>query len=49
MDAVSTTRDALDRLAATGYPLVISDIYMDDRTGIDVLAGREEDEIRIAP
>jgi DNA-binding NtrC family response regulator len=38
VDAVSTTRDALDRLAASGYPLVITDIYVDDRTGLDVLA-----------
>ena len=38
VDAVSNTRDALDRLAANGYPLVISDIYIDDRTGLDVLA-----------
>jgi DNA-binding NtrC family response regulator len=38
VDAVSTTRDALDHLAASGYPLVISDIYIDDGTGLDVLA-----------
>lgn len=37
VEAVSNTRDAIDRLARTTYPLVISDIYIDDRTGIDVL------------
>ncbi len=38
VEAVSSTRDALERLNANGYPLVISDIYIDDRTGLDVLA-----------
>jgi DNA-binding NtrC family response regulator len=37
VDAVSSTREALDRLAAQMYPIVISDIYLDERTGIDVL------------
>lgn len=37
VEAVSNTRDALQRLSAAPYPLVISDIYIDDRTGIDVL------------
>ncbi len=37
VEAVSNTRDALDRLSRKTYPLVISDIYIDDRTGIDVL------------
>jgi len=35
--AVSNTRDAIERLGQSAYPLVISDIYIDDRTGIDVL------------
>lgn len=44
VDAVSTTREALDRLAADVYPIVISDIYIDDRTGLDVLnAARHKD------
>ena len=38
VDAVSTTREALDRLNAGVYPIVISDIYIDDRTGLDVLS-----------
>ena len=37
VEAVSNTRDAIARLSAAPYPLVISDIYIDDRTGIDVL------------
>ena len=37
VEAVSTTRDALARLTNRQYPLVISDIYIDDGTGIDVL------------
>jgi DNA-binding NtrC family response regulator len=37
VNAVSNTRDALAKLGERGYPLVISDIYVDDRTGIDVL------------
>jgi DNA-binding NtrC family response regulator len=37
VDAVSNTRDALLRLTNREYPLVISDIYVDDRTGLDVL------------
>ncbi len=37
VEAVSNTRDAIARLSAATYPLVISDIYIDDRTGIDVL------------
>ena len=37
VDAVSSTREALERLAASSYPIVITDIYLDERTGIDVL------------
>jgi DNA-binding NtrC family response regulator len=37
VEAVSSTRDALSRLGNRRYPLVISDIYIDDGTGIDVL------------
>jgi DNA-binding NtrC family response regulator len=34
----------LERLAETSYPIVISDIYIDDRTGLDVLdAARNKD------
>ena len=37
VDAVSSTREAIERLGASTYPIVISDIYLDERTGIDVL------------
>jgi DNA-binding NtrC family response regulator len=37
VDAVSSTRDALDRLEKQSYPIVISDIYLDERTGLDVM------------
>jgi DNA-binding NtrC family response regulator len=37
VDAVSSTHEAIERLAAARYPIVISDIYLDERTGLDVL------------
>jgi DNA-binding NtrC family response regulator len=37
VDAVSSTGEALDRLQAHSYPIVLSDIYLDERTGLDVL------------
>jgi DNA-binding NtrC family response regulator len=37
IEAVSTTSQALERLAAAPYPIVISDIYIDEHTGLDVL------------
>ncbi len=37
VDAVASTREALDRLRQAAYPIVISDIYVDERTGLDVL------------
>jgi DNA-binding NtrC family response regulator len=37
VDAVSSTREALERLHSAVYPIVISDIYIDERTGLDVL------------
>jgi DNA-binding NtrC family response regulator len=44
VEAVSNTRDALIRLDNREYPLVISDIYVDDRTGLDILmAARKKD------
>jgi DNA-binding NtrC family response regulator len=43
VDAVASTREALDRLLAQPYPIVISDIYLDERTGLDVLhAARQQ-------
>src|SRR5436190_11986091 len=44
VDAASTTGEALDRLEDSSYPIVISDIYIDERTGIDVLkAAKKKD------
>jgi DNA-binding NtrC family response regulator len=44
VDAVSSTREAMERLRSNSYPIVISDIYIDDRTGLDVLeAARRKD------
>jgi CheY-like chemotaxis protein len=37
VDAVSTTGEAIERLADNEYPIVISDIYIDEGTGLDVL------------
>ena len=41
-EAVSSTREAIARLSAESYPIVISDIYLDERTGIDVLRAARE-------
>jgi DNA-binding NtrC family response regulator len=44
VDAVSSSDEALDRLRQNTYPIVISDIYIDGRTGLDVLeAARRKD------
>jgi DNA-binding NtrC family response regulator len=37
VDAVSSTREAIERLKQGLYPIVITDIYLDERTGLDVL------------
>src|SRR5436309_7210277 len=37
VDAVASSDEALERLSQTSYPIVISDIYIDGRTGLDVL------------
>ena len=45
-DAVASTREAIERLAAEPYTIVISDIYLDERTGIDVLhAARKQNPL----
>ena len=44
VDAVSSTREAIQRLNENSYPVVITDIYLDERTGLDVLeAARARD------
>jgi DNA-binding NtrC family response regulator len=37
VDAVASTSAAIDKLRSGEYGLVLSDIYIDDRTGLDVL------------
>jgi len=44
VEAYSNSRGAIERLSRGGCPLVISDIYIDDRTGLDVLnAAKKQD------
>jgi DNA-binding NtrC family response regulator len=46
VEAVSTTGEAIQRLADQSYPIVISDIYIDERTGLDVLdAAKRKDPL----
>src|SRR6202165_5698220 len=45
-DAVASTREAIERLSAEPYTIVISDIYLDEKTGIDVLhAARKQNPL----
>jgi two-component system, NtrC family, response regulator HydG len=37
VDTAASTQEAMEKLSAGNYPVVISDIYLDERTGIDVL------------
>jgi DNA-binding NtrC family response regulator len=37
VDAASSTGEAMERLADGAYPIVVTDIYIDERTGLDVL------------
>lgn len=37
VEAVSTTQEAMQRLDTHAFPIVVSDIYLDERTGLDVL------------
>jgi DNA-binding NtrC family response regulator len=37
VEAVSSTHEALEKLKASRYPIVVTDIYLDERTGLDVL------------
>jgi len=48
VDAVSSTREALDRLRNDAYPIVISDIYLDERTGLDILATARQNNPKCA-
>lgn len=44
VEAVDSTEEALQRLGQHPYPIILSDIYIDQRTGLDVLtAARQRD------
>jgi DNA-binding NtrC family response regulator len=46
VDAVSTTAEAIERLGRDAYPIVVSDIYIDERTGLDILdAAKRKDPL----
>lgn len=42
VDAAASSEDALELLGVHRYPIVISDIYLDERTGLDVLRVAKE-------
>ena len=42
VDAVTSTHEALTRLANETYPIVITDIYIDERSGLDVLRAAQD-------
>jgi CheY-like chemotaxis protein len=42
VEGVSSTSEALKRLANHSYPIVVTDIYLDERTGLDVLRAARE-------
>jgi DNA-binding NtrC family response regulator len=48
VDAVSSTREALERLRNDAYPIVISDIYLDEKTGLDVLESARKNNPKCA-
>ena len=46
VDAVSTTGEAIERLGDNAYPIVLTDIYIDERSGLDVLdAAKRKDPL----
>jgi DNA-binding NtrC family response regulator len=42
--AVGSTREAILRLEQDRYPVVVSDIYLDERTGLDVLSAAKQSD-----
>ena len=42
VDTAASTSEAIRRLEETAYPIVITDIYIDERTGLEVLAAARE-------
>ena len=46
VDGVSTTAEAIERLGSNAYPIVVSDIYIDEHTGLDILdAAKRKDPL----
>jgi len=46
VDAASTTAEAIERLGSDAYPIVVSDIYIDEHTGLDILdAAKRKDPL----
>ena len=44
VSAAASTKEALDLLSASAFPVIVSDVYIDSRTGLDVLnAARAQD------
>jgi two-component system, NtrC family, response regulator HydG len=37
VDAAGSTREALEKVRQNAYPIILSDIYVDEKTGLDVL------------
>jgi DNA-binding NtrC family response regulator len=48
VDAASTTGEAIERLNENSYPVVLTDIYIDERTGLDVLDAAKRKDPRCA-
>ncbi|HET8547026.1 MAG TPA: sigma-54 dependent transcriptional regulator [Bryobacteraceae bacterium] len=37
VDAAGSTREALEKMRENSYPIILSDIYVDEKTGLDIL------------
>ncbi len=48
VDAVGSTHEAIQRLDGAAYSIVISDIYVDEHTGLDVLAAARKRDAQCA-
>ncbi len=48
VDAVASTHEALELLRSSAYPIVISDIYLDERSGLDILHAARQADARCA-
>ncbi len=48
VDAVASSAEALERLRTARYPIIVSDIYLDERTGLDILQAARQMDPRCA-